>query len=265
VIAGEPVTGPVRFLENGLAFEANVLQGQKTGFFLDQRENRAWVGAMAGGLDVLNCFSFSGGFSLSAARGGAVDVTDIDISPHAIASARRHFDLNRHLPGVSSARHQALQADVFEWLQSGPPRHYGLVVLDPPAFAKRRSERAAALSGYRRLAALGSARLRSGGLLLACSCSAQVSADDFFAAVREGVRRAGRSAVQLLTTGHPPDHPADVPETAYLKAICLRVDNGVKSLFLTSWARGVAPIRNRAKGSQRLKPHCVQRPLRVHQ
>src|SRR5690606_27544087 len=133
---------------------------------------------------------------------------------------------------------------VFQWLQSGSWRDYEFVVLDPPAFAKRRSERPAAMAAYRRLAQLGSARLRSGGILLACSCSAQVSADDFFAAVLEGVRRAGKSAIQLLTAGHPPDHPATFPEAAYLKAIYLRLlDNGVKSVSLTN--RRTLPRRRR--------------------
>lgn len=215
-------TCPVVFHESGLRFEADVARGQKTGFFLDQRDNRRMVESLAAGADVLNAFSFSGGFSLYAARGGAKSVTDLDISGHALESARRNFALNTADPRVAAARHEQIQADCFEWLANSPPRKFDLVILDPPSLAKRETERAGAIQAYGRLAASGLTRIRPGGLLLAASCSAHVSDEEFFGAVREAARRSGRRFNELRTTGHAPDHPAAIPEAKYLKAIYLR-------------------------------------------
>lgn len=209
----------VVFRENGLSFEAEVLRGQKTGFFLDQRDNRARVGALAAGREVLNLFSFSGGFSVYAAHGGAVRVVDVDISAHALAGARRNFALNPALAGV---RHEGVKADVFEWLAESGER-FDLVVCDPPSLAKREQDRGRAIVAYRRLAAAALARVRDGGVLVAASCSAHVSSDEFFAAVRGEAVRDGRRFEELWTSGHAADHPADFPEAHYLKAICLGV------------------------------------------
>ena len=222
VLAGEAVEGPVLFLESGLRFESEVLRGQKTGFFLDQRDNRRRVGELAAGAEVLNAFSFSGGFSVHAARGGAKRVVDVDISTHALASARRNMEANRHLPGVSAVVHESVQADVFEWLASGERREFDVVILDPPSLARREADRDKAVAAYARLAGLGIQRLRSGGMLLAASCSAHVDADTFFGIVREAVRRSGRRFAEMETTTHPPDHPAAFPEAHYLKAVYLR-------------------------------------------
>lgn len=222
-LAGDLPGGPVEFLENGLRFEADVVQGQKTGFFLDQRENRALVGSLAAGGEVLNGFSFSGGFSLYAARGGARRVTDLDISPRALAAARRNFALNQHLPGVAAARHEIVQADTFDWLSEDTETRYDLVILDPPSLAKREAERAGAVAAYATLARLGARRVRPGGWLLAASCSAQVPAEVFFEAVHQGISRAGRRAEVRRNTFHPPDHPASFPEAHYLKATYLRL------------------------------------------
>src|SRR5882724_190727 len=115
MLRGTKLDGPVIFLETGLRFEADVVRGQKTGFFLDQRENRRTVEALAGGRNVLNAFSFSGGFSLYAARGGARSVTDLDLSAHALAGAKRNFLLNQAQPHVARCRHHSIQADAFEW------------------------------------------------------------------------------------------------------------------------------------------------------
>lgn len=221
-LSGEPVSAPVVFLESGLRFEADVIRGQKTGFFLDQRENRRRVGAAAAGADVLNAFSFSGGFSLYAAQGGARSVTDLDISPHALASAKRNFALNQHLPGVAAVRHETVQGDTFAWLAEARERSYDLVVLDPPSLAKREAERPAAVAAYGRLAHLGIARTRPGGTLLAASCSAHVPATEFFAVVLDAARKSGRRHEELRTTMHPADHPAGFAEAHYLKAIYLR-------------------------------------------
>lgn len=224
VLFGEKPEGCVTFLETGLRFEADVLRGQKTGFFLDQRENRRLVESLARGCDVLNAFSFSGGFSLYAARGGAKSVTDLDISAHALAGARRNFALNQSDPNVAACRHETVQADVFDWLEKNTARKFDLVILDPPSLAKREVERAGAIEAYGRLAAHGLKLLRAGGVLAAASCSAHVSAPEFFEAVRSAARTAGKACEELQTKGHPPDHPATFTEAQYLKCIYLRFD-----------------------------------------
>jgi len=213
---------PVIFLETGLRFEADVLRGQKTGFFLDQRENRRRVEMLAGGREVLNAFSFSGGFSVYAARGGARAVTDLDISSHALSSAKRNFSLNQPEHVKGACKQELIQADAFEWLSGNERRKFDLVILDPPSLAKRQTERASALRAYSMLASSGIKHLRPGGILVACSCSAHVVAEDFFRVVRAVASLSGRSFEVLGTTRHAPDHPATFKEAEYLKAIYLR-------------------------------------------
>jgi 23S rRNA (cytosine1962-C5)-methyltransferase len=222
ILVGAALTGPVVFLENGLHFEADVLKGQKTGFFLDQRENRNEVGRLAAGLDVLNAFSFSGGFSLYAARGGAKSATDLDISAHALAAAQRNFQLSIADPAVAECRHECIQTDAFEWVAANDGRQFDLIVLDPPSLAKRETERTGAINAYAKLAENGIRRLRAGGLLMACSCSAHVTADEFFNAVRRAATKSGRPWQELKTTRHAPDHLATFKEAEYLKGIYLR-------------------------------------------
>lgn len=147
ILHGPDLQGPVIFQESGIRFEAEVLRGQKTGFFLDQRENRRWVETAARGRRVLNAFSFSGGFSLHAARGGAESVTDLDISSHALASAARNFQLNQSDPAIARCVRQSVQADAFEWLSQASPGQFELVILDPPSLAKREAEREGAIQG----------------------------------------------------------------------------------------------------------------------
>ena len=209
------------FLESGLRFEADVLRGQKTGFFLDQRENRREVETLARGRRVLNAFSFSGGFSVYAARGGAVAVTDLDISAHALAAAQRNFALNKNFPGVAACHHDIAQGDAFDWLAASTAK-FDLVVLDPPSLAKRAAEREGALRAYERLATLGIARLAPDGILVAGSCSAHVPAEDFFDMVRRAAAKSGRKFAELKTLRHPPDHPAGFKEAEYLKVIYLK-------------------------------------------
>jgi 23S rRNA (cytosine1962-C5)-methyltransferase len=224
VLFGTLPSESVVFLENGIRFEANVIRGQKTGFFLDQRENRREVGKLAGGRDVLNAFSFSGGFSLYAARGGATSVTDLDISAHALAAAERNFRLNLDDGKIARCRHERVQADAFAWLAGGDPRKFGLIVLDPPSLAKREAERAGAIRAYARLAESGIRRLAGDGILVACSCSAHVSAEEFFGAVRQAAANSGRRFNEMKTTRHAPDHLATFKEAEYLKGIFLKFD-----------------------------------------
>lgn len=228
VLAGT-VPERVPFLEHGLTFEAEPLHGQKTGFFLDQRHNRKLVGELAAGADVLNVFSHVGGFSVHAAAGGARSATDLDISEHAVAGARRNMLLNSNLRKVAECRHETVQADAFAWLaergRNAGPRDgtYDIVVIDPPSLAKRKSERERALAAYGQLAGLGLRCLRNSGVLVAASCSAHVTADDFFALVRHAAHRHARPGRELAATRHAIDHPAAIPEAHYLKCLFWRL------------------------------------------
>ena len=221
LLAGAAPDGPVVFSEHGVRFEADVLRGQKTGFFLDQRENRREVESLARGRRMLNAFSFSGGFSVYGARGGAASVTDLDISAHALESAKRNFALNRHYPGVVACRHETIQTDAFQWMESDKSK-IDLIVLDPPSLAKRAADREGAVRAYFRLNAHGIAKLDRAGILVAASCSAHVTAVEFFEAVRRAAIDSGRKFSELKTQQHPPDHPAGFKEAEYLKAIYLK-------------------------------------------
>ena len=224
IVRGKPLLDPVTFLESGIRFEIDVVRGQKTGFFLDQRDNRRLVESLSQGRDVLNAFSFSGGFSLYAARGGAVSVTDLDISPHALAAANRNFALNLDHPAISRCRHEIVKADAFDWLDSAASagQSFDLIVLDPPSLAKRESEREQAIGAYGRLARSAIELLRPAGILVACSCSAHVSTPEFLGSIRGAATQSGRPFQELQTTAHPADHPATFPEAHYLKTIYLR-------------------------------------------
>jgi 23S rRNA (cytosine1962-C5)-methyltransferase len=221
IVRGDPPEGCVIFQESGLRFEADVLRGQKTGFFLDQRENRKMVESLASGRDVLNLFSFSGGFSVYAARGGARSVTDVDISAHALASAERNFALNHTLLNGKNFHYRQKQADVFEWLKEDREERFDLIIVDPPSLAKREVDREEAIQAYGRLIKRSIHLLRKGGILVAASCSAHVSSLEFFDAVLESVRKSNRSFKEFERKGHPADHPAIIPEAQYLKCIYL--------------------------------------------
>ncbi len=226
-LAGTPPEGPVDFSENGLRFEADVMHGQKTGFFFDQRDNRARVEKLAAacgrpqGRRVLNVFAYSGGFSLYAARGGATEVVSIDTSAPALAAAERNFALNQDAPAVKAARHRVLVADAFDALAelAGRGERFDLVIVDPPALAKQAAEIPAALTAYSRLTALALAVLAPGGTLVSASCSSRVSAPAFFRAVNQAAAHAGRPLTEIDRTGHAIDHPVRFPEGAYLKCL----------------------------------------------
>ncbi|MDF1826584.1 MAG: class I SAM-dependent methyltransferase [Verrucomicrobiales bacterium] len=222
ILHGPPLDGVVTFLENGLLFESDVIRGQKTGFFLDQRENRQRVGELSKGLDVLNAFSFSGGFSLYAARGGARSVTDLDISAHALEAAKRNFALNEEDPMVAACVYRSVQDDAFKWIESGKPSSFDLVIVDPPSLAKREAERERAVQAYGKLNSNAIRLLRRGGILVAASCSGHVSEVEFFDAVRSAARKSGRAFQEIETRLHAPDHRATFPEAQYLKCFYLK-------------------------------------------
>lgn len=220
---GEPGSEVVVFSENGLLFESAVLRGQKTGFFLDQRDNRARVELLSKDREVLNVFSFSGGFSVYAARGGAASVTDLDISAHALDSADRNFSLNGDVGGVGSVERHRVQADAFRWMDESREQ-YDLIITDPPSLAKRQAEKDGALAAYRRLNRRAVGMLRRGGVLVAASCSAHVSKEEFHKMIEEVLQGSGRAWKELWRSGHAADHPADFREAEYLKAICIEFD-----------------------------------------
>jgi len=222
VVHGELADEDVVFREHGLAFVANVVHGHKTGFFLDHRENRRRVGALAGGQDVLDVFSYAGGFSVHALGGGAKRVVSLDISAPALAMARRNVALNF----TDEPRHETLAEDAFVALErlKAEGQAFGVVIVDPPSFAKREKEVPGALEAYRRINRLAIPLVTPGGILLAASCSARVPADDFFAVVEKVLRASGRAFTLLNKTYHDADHPIGFAEGAYLKSGYYRLD-----------------------------------------
>jgi len=221
MLLGPDLEKPVRFRENGLLFEADLLHGQKTGFFLDQRDNRQKVREWAEGRSVLNMFSYTGAFSVYALAGGARSVLEIDVNAQAQAAALKNWELNFGSDVNQKDRLRQIKGDAFEQLASlnRQGEQFDLVILDPPAFASRKQNKQNALQAYLRLAKAGAQCTREDGLLLAASCSAQVGANEFYRAVDLGIRATGRSYQKLLKTGHPLDHPVTFKEGAYLKAI----------------------------------------------
>jgi 23S rRNA (cytosine1962-C5)-methyltransferase len=212
----------VVFEENGVFFEAQLLEGQKTGWFLDQRENRALLRRYAAGAEVIDCFAYGGGFGLHALAGGAKSVTSVDISDKAVALCRANRTRNAHLAG----NYEAQQADCFQFLRQLPERATDIIVLDPPAFAK--SERAVdrAARGYKDIAWLALKALRPGGLLFTFSCSQHVD-NYLFRQIAFSAAVDAERPVQLLHQLHqPPDHPVSIyhPEGEYLKGLVMRAE-----------------------------------------
>jgi 23S rRNA (cytosine1962-C5)-methyltransferase len=229
LLSGRPLKGPVLFKEHGLTFEADPVYGQKTGFFLDQRDNRAYVETLTRGASVLDGFAYTGGFSVYAARGGAREVLSIDVSQPALEAARRNMAHNRADPAVRAARHDVLVSDAFDALEGlrRAKRSFDVVILDPPAFANRQAEVPAALRAYARLTRMGLGVLKAEGTLVISSCSGQVSEEAFAKAVYHAASQVKRPLRERSRTGHPLDHPVRFPEGAYLK--CLAVQAGPAS------------------------------------
>ncbi|MCB0014895.1 MAG: class I SAM-dependent methyltransferase [Anaerolineales bacterium] len=215
---------PLLFRENGFLMEVDPVAGQKTGYFLDQRDNRAYVETLAAGRDLLDVFAYHGGFALHAARGGARALVTIDQSQPATATALRNFKRNENLTGRPAADYETLVGDAFQTmaLLARHGRRFDLIVLDPPSFARRQADVPGALVAYRRLVLAGLGLLAPAGILVAASCSSRVAAEPFFALVQETVREAGRPGQVLRTSQHAIDHPIGFPEGAYLKCIALR-------------------------------------------
>lgn len=241
IIDGKPVTSAEEgkrlessisdvALENGLKFHVDWLKGQKTGFFVDQRENRALVEKYSAGRRVLNMFCYTGGFSFYAMRSNAKLVHSVDVSKQAISFTNANVQLN--FPGDS--RHQAFAADAFDFLDGKTPgsefeegkEGYDLIILDPPAFAKHKKVLRNALRGYQKLNAKAFEKIKSGGILFTFSCSQVVSKDDFRCAVFSAAAQTGRRVRILHQLHQPADHPVNIyhPEGEYLKGLVLYVE-----------------------------------------
>jgi 23S rRNA (cytosine1962-C5)-methyltransferase len=220
-LAGPLCEGLILFRENGLTFECDPIHGQKTGFFLDQRENRARVEKLSNGKSVLNVFAYTGGFSVYAARGGAKQVVSVDISAPALQAAVHNFSHNRHISAVKSAIHETIAEDAFEALarMESHKRFFDLVIIDPPMFAQNQNQVAAGLAAYRKLSHLGLGVLRPGGTLVQASCSSRIDAETFFDAIHQSARESHRRLTEIERTGHALDHPIAFEEGAYLKCL----------------------------------------------
>jgi 23S rRNA (cytosine1962-C5)-methyltransferase len=219
--SGAEPDGPTRILEHGIKYQVDVVSGQKTGFYLDQRDNRRRVGLLAAGREVFNGFCYTGGFALSALSSGARSVLSVDSSAPALAMAKRNLALN----GLEAGRAEWLQADVFEALRGlqREGRQFDLVVLDPPKFAPTPKDSARAARGYKDINLNALKLLRPGGLLATFSCSGGVSPELFQKIVAGAAADAGASLVLRERFSAAPDHPVlvEFPEGEYLKGLLL--------------------------------------------
>ncbi len=222
LLRGQPAD-PLPLLENGLTFFARPSGGQKTGWFYDQRENRAWAARFAAGRRVLDAYCYAGGFAVTAAKAGATSVLGLDRSEGALDLARRAAEAN----GLAeTCRFE--KAEVFGRLAAlaREGERFGLTIVDPPAFAKTRKDLTQALKGYRKLARLAAGVTEPEGWLFIASCSQLADTPSFAAAVASGLQDAGRSGRIVRMSGPAPDHPQHphLPETAYLKALTIALD-----------------------------------------
>lgn len=210
-------------LEQGIKYYADLGAGQKTGLFLDQRDNRQTVARYAAGATMLNLFSYTGGFSVAAAKAGATRVTSVDVAAPAIERARDNFTLN----GLDARGHEFLAEDCYEYLARAMAEHreFDVVVCDPPSLARNRAQLPNAIKAYTLLNARAISCVRVGGFFAAASCTAQLSPEAFRSMLAEAARRAGRRLQILHDVGHAPDHPHFVahPEGRYLKFVLGRV------------------------------------------
>lgn len=208
-------------LENGFRFNVNWIQGQKTGFFIDQRENRKMLGRWSGGRKVLNMFGYTGGFSVYGLGGGADLVHSVDSSGKAIDLTKQHMEMN--FP--ESGKHEAKAEDAFSYMQDIKDR-YDLIILDPPAFAKHQKVLNNALQGYKRINQRALEQIAPGGILFTFSCSQAVSRENFKRSVFVAAANARRNVRILHQLSQPPDHPVSIfhPEGEYLKGLVLEVE-----------------------------------------
>ncbi len=218
-VEGEPITAPVRLLEHDTTYLADALEGQKTGWFYDQRAHRAHIASLASGKSVLDVYSHSGGFGLAAANAGAASVTLVDSSARALGLARDAAALNPRQPT------EYIEADAMEFLQASDT-HYDIVLVDPPAFVKEKKHLHAGLKGYEKLARLAMPRVKEGGIFFIASCSHHATPSLFRKAVETGIKSSGRRFTLIAQGGADKDHPIhyQLKENTYLKALTYRMD-----------------------------------------
>lgn len=219
LIRNDGYTPPAFVTENGMKLTVDFEQGQKTGFFIDQRDNRSLLGGYSKGKSVLNTFCYTGGFTISAFRGGADEVVSVDSSARAIAGLESNIRLNEISKG-----HHAVTGDVMHFLK-GDDKQYDIVVLDPPAYAKHLSQTRNAMIGYRTLNTAGIKKVKPGGLLFTFSCSQAIDRELFRKLVFQSALQAGRDARILHQLSQPADHPVSIfhPEAEYLKGLVLYI------------------------------------------
>ena len=226
VLAGDEPPEFIEIHEGAIRYMVDVRKGHKTGFYLDQRDARAQVGAFAAGRDVLNCFSYTGGFGLACAAGGAKSVENLDISESALDMAKRNFDLLFAGSKVSPCTVDYCCADVFKQLRlyRDKGRQFDLIVLDPPKFADTKAQLMRAARGYKDINLLAMKLLRSGGMLATFSCSGAMTVEFFDTVCREAACDARCDFQIVARTRQAPDHPVALsfPEGAYLKGLVLR-------------------------------------------
>jgi len=216
------VESPVEVLENNLRFEVDFIEGQKTGFFIDQRVNRELLRTFSEGKKVLNTFSYTGGFSVYALQGGATEVHSVDISADALQICDRNVELN--FPGANN--HKSVVADCFNFLKDMPENEYDIIVLDPPAFAKHARAVDNASRGYKQINLQAFRRIKPGGLVFTFSCSGNISKDLFQKIVFGAAADAYRNVRIIHQLHQPADHPINIyhPEGEYLKGLVLWVE-----------------------------------------
>ncbi|MCY3866928.1 MAG: class I SAM-dependent rRNA methyltransferase [Chloroflexi bacterium] len=220
-LIGAGADEPVKFVENGLLFQADVRKGHKTGFFFDQRENRQKARELAKGRRVLDVFSYTGGFSVYALAGGARTITALDVSEPALETLKLNVEKN----GFDAKLIDVMAGDAFASLMQliQARRKFNMVIVDPPAFANSRASMRNAVMAYRRLVEMALRLLANDGVLVMASCSSRINAEMFFQLVERSAQVAGFKLEVIEKTGHGLDHPVGFPEAAYLKALFARV------------------------------------------
>lgn len=220
-IYGELQDEEVTFKEHGLFFKANLIKGHKTGYFLDHRHNRLKVRHLSKHKEVLDIFSYAGGFSVNAIAGGAKKVISLDISAQALEIARANVALN-----FKKAHHVIMVADAFDGMKqlSNENKKFDLIIVDPPSFAKSESQITGAIRSYKKLIRAAVPLLRQKGILLMASCSSRIQAEDYFLLVKEELVLMKKKFVVHQTSTHDADHPEGIPELSYLKSIYLEIE-----------------------------------------
>lgn len=225
MLFGDKPASPICFKENGISFKADVISGQKTGFFLDQRDNRQYIRSLSREKSVLNVFSYTGAFSIYSFIGGARSVLEVDYNPIALAASKNNLRLNFPNRIFLKNEFRQLKADGFNALSEFilDQQKFELIILDPPAFAKRNKQAKSALNAYTKLVEAAAKVSTKNGILFAASCSVHVKSYDFYKAVFAGIHSAGRKCQEIRRTGHADDHPVTFSQGEYLKGIFCKI------------------------------------------